>query len=78
MYHVDGCIYTYENTSRQYTLEEAVKFDLSGCVIDGTRNSGVKISVRPGHSKHIDIVKTGQGRFSAKLVDCNFNVERAY
>ena len=57
--HSDGVYFYYENNTKQYTLDEEVKFKLQGLKIEGDPNaSNVKFVIGPGQSKEIKLKKT--------------------
>jgi len=75
LYHSDGVMYEYVNESRDYIFEETVEWNLINCKITGTMGRGLKIYLRPGQSKTVDIRSTGRGQVSAKISKCTFVIE---
>ena len=58
MKHGGGICYLYENQTRNKSLDEVLKFKLSGLKIVGVNGSEVNIQIGPGESKFIELKAT--------------------
>lgn len=54
--HSDGVTWEYVNESKGYVLEETVTFNLKNAWIEGFNYDTMKIVLKPGQSKLVDVI----------------------
>ena len=73
--HADGIYYQYDNNSKNYVLDETVRYHLKNCWIEGTTTDTVNVYLKPGGSKIVSIVfGAGSGLNSGQMLKCNYRI----
>lgn len=73
--HAEGTSWEYENSSKDYMLDEAITFNLHNAWIEGSNDDTAKIILMPGQTKVINIVNgSGDNKGAGTVDNLEFNV----
>jgi len=62
--HTSGVSWEYENTSKHYILDEKITFNIDNAWIEGCKGDTVRVYLKPGQTKMINI-RNGKGAITA-------------
>jgi len=73
--HQKGMSWEYENTSKDYVLDETITFNLKNAWIEGCNDDTMRIILNPGCTKVINITKGyGKNEGAGTVKNLEFNV----
>jgi len=73
--HEKGVSWEYENTSKDYVLDETITFNLKNAWIEGSNDDTMRVILNPGCTKVINISKGyGNSTGAGTVKNLEFNV----